>query len=207
MDLMSEIRPSSRPAGRGITIGTPDRYEALADAVFEGRREAIFGALATEAGFRRGDRVLDVGAGTGYLARIVAAAVGESGAVVGLDAAPEMVAYARDRARGASHCTFQAGSADALPFPDADFDAVVSTFVIHHLPEDARLAAMREIGRVLRPRGRVLIAEVPVDDPMSHGVASLATLVAEAGCGDVRTGDIPPHVRWASGVRAPATAA
>src|SRR5256885_1307587 len=119
--VASLIHGSSQPAGRGITIGTPRVYDAYAAYLFRGRRQAAFRTLLAASGVQPGDRVLDVGSGTGYFGRLLARAVGLGGSVEGIDASPEMVAYATRKARGRPNCRFQAGTAESLPYPDASF--------------------------------------------------------------------------------------
>jgi SAM-dependent methyltransferase len=104
-----------------------------------------------------GARVLDVGAGTGNAA-IAAAAAGAT--AVGIDPTPELLAVARERtARDpalASRCSWVVGDAVALPFPDEDFDAVVSAFGVMFAADHERAAA--ELVRVCRPGGRIALA-------------------------------------------------
>lgn len=109
--------------------------------------------VAAEAGLREGDRVLDVACGTGALALAAAGVVGPSGSVVGLDASPEMLAVAR---RKPSRIDWLEGKAEALPLPDAGFDAVVSQFGMMFF--DDRPRALREMVRVLKPGGRLAVA-------------------------------------------------
>jgi trans-aconitate methyltransferase len=85
------FHPSSRPAGRGITIGTPRFYDLSAALPFFGSRRRAYGTLLAAGAVRRGDRVLEVGCGPGYFARMLAEAVGPDGSVVGIDAAPASV--------------------------------------------------------------------------------------------------------------------
>jgi ubiquinone/menaquinone biosynthesis C-methylase UbiE len=198
MGVASLIHGSAQPAGRGITIGTPRIYEAYASYLFRGRRRHAFRTLLAASGARTGDRVLDVGSGTGYFARLLAAAVGAQGTVDGVDASPEMVAYATRRTRRLPNCRFQAGAAESLPFPDGHFDVVVSSFVIHHLPEDGQLPALQEMRRVLRPGGSVLVAEVPAGDDMGHPVPPLADALTDAGFTAIRPGEIRPRTRFAA---------
>jgi ubiquinone/menaquinone biosynthesis C-methylase UbiE len=107
-----------------------------------------------------GDSVLDVGCGTGTLAIAAKKRVGSAGAVFGIDASPAMVARAtRKSARAGIDVTFANAVVEALPFPDAHFDAVLSTLMLHHLPRQARRQCAAEIRRVLKPRGRLLVVD------------------------------------------------
>lgn len=197
--VASLIHGSAKPAGRGITIGTPRAYGLYASYLFRGRRRSVFRALLAASGVRSGDRVLDVGSGTGYFARLLAGAVGREGSVDGIDASPEMVAYAARRARRLPNCRFQAGTAESLPYPDGRFDVVVSSFVIHHLPPDAQVPALGEMRRVLRPGGSLLVAEVPMGDNMGHPAPTLDGALAEASITDIRCGAIGRWTRYAVG--------
>lgn len=142
---------------RGLTIARPRLYE-LGAALWVGRRRA-FRTLVAASGVQRGDRVLDVGCGTGYFARQVALAVGPAGRVLGVDASPPMIAYAVRAARRLPWCRFEVGLAESLPLESASVDVAVSSLVIHHLPPDLRPTALAEMQRVLRPGGRLLIAD------------------------------------------------
>jgi ubiquinone/menaquinone biosynthesis C-methylase UbiE len=207
------FHPSSRPAGHGITIGTPRFYDFSVALLFGGRRRRAYGTLVAAAQVQRGDRVLDVGSGPGYLARILADAVGPEGSVVGIDAAPEMTEYANRKAARLSNCRFQPGTAESLAFPDAGFDVVVSSLVLHHLPEEARLQAVREMKRVLRSGGTLLLAEFRVPErgiwrrlasltgheEMERRVPPLEPLITEAGFQELHSGQAPP---WLSYTRA-----
>jgi len=141
-----------------MTIHRARLYGVMHAASFPGRRRA-YQRLTAVSGARPGDRVLDVGCGTGYFARQVAEAVGPEGSVLGVDAAPEMVDYANRATRGLRQLRCQVGLAESLDLPSEHFDVVVSSLMMHHLPADLRLPALREMRRVLRPGGRLLVAD------------------------------------------------
>ena len=141
----------------GVVVTRPQLYEAAVRVAFVGRAR-VFRMLVSSSGARQGDRVLDVGSGSGYLARIAAGEVGASGSVLGVDASAEMVAYSR-RTVAAPSCRFEVGTAQSLPCADGEFDVVLSSFVIHHLPDEDQAAAIGEMRRVLRPGGRLLLAD------------------------------------------------
>jgi len=105
-----------------------------------------------------GEHVLDVGSGPGFLAAEMAEEVGPDGRVAGVDPSESMLVLARRHAPAAE---LQAGGALELPFPDASFDAVVSTQVLEYVEDVA--AALAEARRVLRPGGRVLVLDTDWD--------------------------------------------
>jgi ubiquinone/menaquinone biosynthesis C-methylase UbiE len=102
-----------------------------------------------------GERVLDVACGTGIVARLAASLVGAIGQVAGLDVSPAMLAVARAHtALSATTIRWQEGNAMALPFPDGVFDVVLCQHGLQFFPD--RAASVREMCRVLVPRGRAL---------------------------------------------------
>ncbi len=108
-----------------------------------------------------GESVLDVGCGTGALAIAAGKQVGSAGEVCGVDPSPEMVARARRKAAKAGvDVRFETAAAQALPFPDARFDAVLSCLVLHHVSEGGRPQAIGEISRVLKPGGSFLAIDL-----------------------------------------------
>lgn len=127
--------------------------------------------VAAEAGVRKGDRVLDVACGTGALTCAVSEAVGPSGEVVGLDANPQMLAVAR---RKPARIAWLEGMAEALPFPDDGFDAVVSQFGLMFFEDKPK--ALAEMMRVLKPRGRLAVAVCDAVEA-SPGYDALALLL------------------------------
>jgi ubiquinone/menaquinone biosynthesis C-methylase UbiE len=148
--------------GRRGTGTTLDRFrlnELVSQLAFAGRRGRVYRRIVALAGVRPGDSVLDVGCSGGYLARKLAAAAGASpsGRVTGVDPSQAAIAYARRRATEAM--TFTVAVAQDLPLPDSSFDAVTCTLAMHHVPARQRAAAFREMYRVTKPGGRLLVAD------------------------------------------------
>jgi arsenite methyltransferase len=116
----------------------------------------------------RGEAVLDIGSGAGSDSLVAAQMVGAEGSVTGLDMTPEMLAKARAAAAemGATNATFVEGEAENLPFEDESFDVVISNGVIDLIPD--KDAVYSQIHRVLRPGGRVQIADVTIQNPVSE---------------------------------------
>lgn len=211
------LHPSSHSASaHGVTIGTPRLYEVFT-AVIGLRRGGVFRQLVEASGVRPGDRVLDVGCGPGSFTRLIAEAVGPDGRVVGVDAAPEMIAYASRKAKTMHNCHFQVGAAESLPFDPGSFDVVVSSLMLHHLPDEERPLALREMRRVLVPQGRIMIADVRAPD-RGHGAGllmrvaglsgmmrhtlNLEPLVADAGFQDIRVGATSSWLQYVQAIAA-----
>lgn len=106
---------------------------------------------------RAGEVVLDVGPGPGFLAENMAAIVGSSGVVSGIDQSEPMVALARERCRDQDWVDIQVGEATELPYQDGIFDAAVATQVYEYVKDVD--VALSELCRVLRPGGRAFIVD------------------------------------------------
>ncbi|MBO0856763.1 MAG: methyltransferase domain-containing protein [Nocardia sp.] len=143
----------------GLLITNPRTYRAFTSVFFGGTRRYTV-RLAAVAGAGPDQRVLDIASGPGLLATAHADRVGPDGEVVGIDAAREMVDYARARTADRPNCRFEYGLAQSLDLPDATFDLVTCTFAMHHIPENDRARAISEMRRVLRPGGRLLLADM-----------------------------------------------
>ena len=106
-------------------------------------------------------RVLDLGCGTGVLTRMIADQLNaEAGGIsLGIDAAAKMINVARKK-RESETCHFEVAAAEVLPFENSSFDAVVSSLFFHHVPLDLKEKSLSEAFRVLRPKGRLIIADM-----------------------------------------------
>jgi arsenite methyltransferase len=115
-----------------------------------------------------GEDVLDVGCGAGMDSLVAAQMVGPAGSVTGVDMTPEMVAKAHGSIAemGLGNVRIVEGSAEHLPFDDASFDVVISNGVIDLIPD--KDAVFSEIVRVLRPGGRIQLADVTIQQPVSE---------------------------------------
>jgi arsenite methyltransferase len=115
-----------------------------------------------------GERVLDLGSGAGTDSLVAVQMVGPEGSVTGVDMTPEMLAKARAAAEelGAETVEFVEADAESLPFPDASFDVVISNGVIDLIPD--KDAVFAELHRVLEPGGRIQLADVTIQKPVSE---------------------------------------
>jgi arsenite methyltransferase len=115
-----------------------------------------------------GEDVLDVGSGASMDTLVAAQMVGPTGSVTGIDMTPEMVVKARGSVAemGLGNVTIVEGSAEHLPFDDATFDVVISNGVIDLIPD--KDAVFSGITRVLRPGGRIQLADVTIQNPVSE---------------------------------------
>ena len=150
---------------RGVSLDyLSDYYDVLTPA----ERSEIRRKQIDLIGLEEGERVLEVGCGTGVLSFLSKLAVGETGEVAGIDIAPKMVARAEEKARKANlDISFQVGSIDELPYADGSFDVVISSLMLHHLPMDVKRKGLGEVHRVLKDDGRFFLCDFCSPHPLT----------------------------------------
>jgi ubiquinone/menaquinone biosynthesis C-methylase UbiE len=141
-----------------------------------------------------GARVADVGAGTGTFA-IAIAAQAPAAEVIGIDGDPEALDIARAKP-GSAAVEWKSGLAGELPLDDQSCDRVVMSLLLHHLDAAGKRAALAECHRVLRPGGRLHIADwgKPQDPLMRVGLLTLALIDGFDGIRDHATGRLPVFI-------------
>jgi len=163
---------TDRPSAHGQHIGpqTEGRiirwarlYDPLVWVMALGQTRRLRSIPLELANIRPGERVLDIGCGTGDLTLAAARRTGPTGSVWGIDASLQMIEVATRKAHRAGHSAhnvrFEVEAVEALSFQDGSFDVVMSSLMMHHLPGDLKSHALVEIRRVLRPGGRLLVVD------------------------------------------------
>jgi SAM-dependent methyltransferase len=153
MVAQPDDRATAMPIGE-VPMNPAETYERyMVPALFAPAAEHLLAV----ARLRPGERVLDVGTGTGIVARLAAPNVGPTGSVVGLDASPAMLSVARAMAAEEGlTIDWNEGQAEALPYPDERFDLVLSQFALMFFTD--RAGALADMRRVLIPGGRVALS-------------------------------------------------
>jgi len=197
----------SAKATKGLILKGGWRYDLMVwfcdTLLFRGQLRELRRRTADLAHLQPGERVLDVGCGTGTLAIEVVRHVGSAGRVCGIDPSPEQIARARAKAaRRHVPIAFQIGVIEHLAFPDETFDVVLSTLMMHHVPQSLKRQGLAEIARVLKPGGRLVLADFTRKQERAGQAArfhaggssmeELVALVSDAGFSEVETEKVRP---------------
>jgi SAM-dependent methyltransferase len=146
---------------KGKTIPWAGIYDGLVWIMSLGRIQTVRSRILDNSTIKTGDRVLDVGCGTGGLAIQAKSVVGPEGSVYGIDASAGMIGIAQQKSKDAGvDVNFQPGLIERIPFPDHHFDVVMNSLVMHHLPSELQVSAAREMQRVLKPGGVIYIVDM-----------------------------------------------
>ncbi len=183
---------ASVPQTHGFVLNWARRYDLLVGFITLGRERAFRRKIADLARIQPGETVLDVGCGTGTLAIVARQRVGAAGSVSGIDPSAQMIARASHKgARRGLAIDFQVGVIEQLSFPDQSFDVVLSTFMMHHLPDDLKRQGLWEIARVLKPGGRLLVLDMKgPSGPWKSSIQDQPALMKEAGFSQVELGEM-----------------
>lgn len=188
----------------GTLIRWAPYYDFAVNLTTLGHARLLRKTTVEQALIKPGDSVLDVGCGTGEVT-LLAKTRAKAGSVYGIDPAPEMIAVARRKAtRKRLDIDFRVGVIESLPFPDSSIDVVTSSLMMHHLPEDLKVRGLAEIYRVLKPGGRLLVADFmrPTGSLLNHlfiaftrhqslksGIEDMQKLLKDAGFRQVNQSD------------------
>jgi ubiquinone/menaquinone biosynthesis C-methylase UbiE len=183
-----------------------DRLTPLFDfvAAVAVRDRAIKRRVLARAAIAGNEQLLDLGCGTGTLA-VAVARTAPGVRVTGLDADPAILTQARKKAAGAGlEIRFDQGMSTALPYADSSFDRVLSTLFFHHLPDDAKHQTAVELVRVLRPGGRIVVADLgtPQDQLMRIAVRTTVQLLDGVATTALNVRGELPRVLVDAGMRA-----
>lgn len=203
----SSAGKASAKETKGLILNGGWRYDLMGwfcdTFLFRGQWRELRQRTANLARIQPGEKVLDVGCGTGTLAIEVARRVGRAGRVAGIDPGTQQIARARSKAaRRNLSIDFQIGVIEQLAFPDQTFDVVLSTLMMHHLPNSLKSQGLAEIARVLKPGGRLVIADFKRKKERQGQAArfhaggssmqDLAALVKDAGFEHLETEEMQP---------------
>jgi ubiquinone/menaquinone biosynthesis C-methylase UbiE len=195
------MKEQTTPRNHGLVIHWAAQYDLLAWLLTRGRERELRERIVKIAEVESGDVILDIGCGSGSLAITASRSAGTSGSVFGIDPSPSMIARATRKAdKAGADVSFKVGVAESLPFSNHQFDVVLSTLMLHHLPRKTRQQCAKEIKRVLRPGGRVVA--VDFGRPKKRGllahfhrhghveIEDIVGLLVEAGLTPIRTGAV-----------------
>jgi ubiquinone/menaquinone biosynthesis C-methylase UbiE len=172
------------PQTTGLVLNWGRRYDWVVQMMALGQAGRLRRKTIDFAQIAPGDRILDVGCATGDLTLRAKERAGSAGQVCGIDPGPEMIEVARRKAvRAHVDVDFRVGVIERLPYPDASFDVVLSSLMMHHLPADLKPIGLAEIRRVLKTGGRLVM----VDMRSQLEAQKVVALVKAAGFTQIET--------------------
>ncbi len=200
----NEPKTAAGPETAGHTLHQAGQYDFFSRLVGLGVNQANSRMVVELAKIKPGDKVLDVGCGTGNLTLTAKAYVGPAGSATGIDASPEMIERARKNSKHTGlNAVFEIGLIEKIPYPAGSFDVVINRLMIHHLPDDLKRQGFAEIFRVLKPGGFLFVADFKAPDNfllahlslifvghrmMQTDVGGLPAMLKEAGFAEVASG-------------------
>lgn len=202
-----ELTKTGLPTTQGHVLNMGWRYDLLLwimNLQSRGELKVVQRKIMDLAHFQPGEAVLDVGCGTGGMTQMIRQRVGASGKIYGIDPGPKQIARARAKANlSGLSITYQVGVIEHLPYPDQSFDVVLSTFMMHVLPDTVKQQGLAEIARVLKPGGRIIIADFKRPEltaqssekpehtgPWKSGVQDQPGFLQAAGFSGIESGEI-----------------
>jgi ubiquinone/menaquinone biosynthesis C-methylase UbiE len=136
-------------------------YDLYMKRITLGREDSLRKMTVNLAQIKHGDCVLEIGCATGSLSLAAKRQAGQEGSVFGIDIIPGMIEISREKAAQAKlDVSFQVGNIQDIPFPNEHFDKVMCSFMIFHMSEKVRNNGIKEIFRVLKPNGSLLVLDL-----------------------------------------------
>lgn len=193
--MHNDSKTGTGPETTGATLHQASGYDFHSNLMGMGVDQSNSRMVVEMAKIKEGDSVLDVGYGSGNLTLTAKKYVGNTGAVYGIDASPEMIEVARKKAwQARREVIFDVGLIEKLSFAGATFDIVITRLVVHHLPDDLKRRSFAEIFRVLKPGGQLFIADFkPPTSPLLTHIAT--AIVGQQMMDASRIEAIPPMLK------------
>lgn len=188
--LHGHSHESNAAETRGMLINWAARYDLLVSLLTLGQERRFRQMTVDLARLQPGESALEVGCGTGSLAMAAKQRVGAQGRVCGIDPSAQMIARAKHKAaRRGLTVEYQVGVIERLLFADHTFDVVLSSLMMHHLPDDLKRQGLEEIRRVLKPGGRLLVLDAThPSGPWQSDLHAQPALMRAAGFAHVESG-------------------